>query len=405
MLHSHDPAPAARRANATEVADALTASRNDTLATFNAILRLLPSLEVQYHPWLNPPLWEAGHIGWFQEYWTTRNSALGYGPAADPNAVRRASLRANADTLYNSSLVPHASRWTLPLPSVSETLSDLAQQLDATLAALARANASDDSLYFFRLALFHEDMHHEAALYMGQALGLPLLDAPGDRGVQLREGARREITVPAMSHPIGWTGAGFAFDNEQPAFQKALPAFVIDGDAVTWADFVPFIEAGGYRDEPLWTEAGWRWVNEHAVRQPRYLSKVDGAWFTDFFGRRVQLDRREPACHLTCHEARAWCRWAGRRLPTEFEWEAAASHAPGTFTCGSVWEWTDSPFAPYAGFIAHPYRDYSAPWFDGRPVLRGGSWATQARMKHHRYRNFFPAERNDIIAGFRSCAL
>lgn len=117
------------------------------------------------------------------------------------------------------------------------------------------------------------------------------------------------------------------------------------------------------------------------------------------------LDLAQVACHLSLHEALAWCRWAGRRLPTEAEWEHAALHAPGTFRWGDVWEWTASPFAPYPGFRAHPYRDYSAPWFDGRPVLRGASFMTQPRMRHPRYRNYFLPHRADVPAGLRSCAL
>ncbi len=112
--------------------------------------------------------------------------------------------------------------------------------------------------------------------------------------------------------------------------------------------------------------------------------------------------------HISAHEAQAWCRWAGRRLPTEAEWETAALCAAAddqVFEWGEVWEWTSSPFAPYAGFVAHPYGDYSQPWFDGRPVLRGASFATAPHMKHPRYRNYFPADRDDLFAGFRSCAV
>ena len=119
----------------------------------------------------------------------------------------------------------------------------------------------------------------------------------------------------------------------------------------------------------------------------------------------IDLDPALPACHLTQHEALAWCAWAGRRLPTEAEWEAAALQRPEAFRWGDVWEWTASAFAPYPGFTPHPYRDYSAPWFDGRPVLRGASFMTQPRLKHPRYRNYFPAHRNDVPAGFRSSVL
>jgi EgtB-related family protein len=129
----------------------------------------------------------------------------------------------------------------------------------------------------------------------------------------------------------------------------------------------------------------------------------DGHWQRAAFGQWVPQADAEPVMHLTQHEALAWCRWAGRRLPTEAEWAFAAG-TPGALHWGEVWEWTASPFAPYPGFQPHPYRDYSLPWFDGRPVLRGASFATHPRMKHAGYRNYFPAERNDLFAGFRSCA-
>ncbi|MFO0232098.1 MAG: DinB family protein, partial [Burkholderiales bacterium] len=159
---AHDDA---RRAGAAWLAEALRASRADTLATFEAYRRALPDLAVPLRGGLNPPLWEIGHVGWFQDFWIGRNPALPDGPRADPAAPRRAPAgRADADALYHSSFVEHASRWSLPLPSVDETLDTLAAQLGRTLALLAEADDDDDALYFFRLALLHEDMHHEAAL-------------------------------------------------------------------------------------------------------------------------------------------------------------------------------------------------------------------------------------------------
>jgi EgtB-related family protein len=178
---------------------------------------------------------------------------------------------------------------------------------------------------------------------------------------------------------------------------------------VSWARYLPFVDAGGYDDPALWTPEGWAWRQQQPAR-PRALLRDDdtGGWKQARFGQWVPLDPAEPALHLTQHEALAWCRWAGRRLPTEAEWEAAAVQAPAlgqAFDWGQVWEWTASPFAPYPGFTPHPYRDYSQPWFDGRPVLRGASFATTGRMKHPRWRNYYPAERGDVFAGFRSCAL
>jgi EgtB-related family protein len=138
---------------------------------------------------------------------------------------------------------------------------------------------------------------------------------------------------------------------------------------------------------------------------PRYLRQAGGHWQVWRQGRWTLLDLTEPACHLTWHEAQAWCAWAGRRLPTEFEWERAVLTHREAFAWGDVWEWTASPFAPFPGFEPHPYREYSAPWFDGRPVLKGASFMTQPRMRHPRYRNFFEAHRNGVPAGFRTCAV
>jgi EgtB-related family protein len=121
------------------------------------------------------------------------------------------------------------------------------------------------------------------------------------------------------------------------------------------------------------------------------------------FGRWQALVPGAPACHLNAFEAQAWCAWAGRGLPTEAQWVVAAQQAG--FVWGQVWEWTASPFAPFPGFVAHPYRDYSQPWFDGRPVLKGASFATHPRMRHRQYRNYFTPERTDLFAGLRSVAV
>lgn len=378
-----DPAERARRGGRDALAAALVASRARTLALLDAYAAALgAALAVPYAEQINPPLWEAGHLGWFQDYWIARNRQRARGVDCDPGHVRPAGRLAGADALYDSSLVVHASRWQLPLPGLAATRDYLAASLDDTLRLLAAAAETDAGLYFYRLALFHEDMHAEAAVYMAQALdiGLPAALAP----VPVRLPAARSLALAGGRFSLGRADAGFAFDNELAAHAVDLAGFEIDSVVLSWRRYLPFVDATG-------------------ASPPRYLRRRGSGWQARRFGVWHDLDLDQPAVHLGAHEADAWCRWAGRRLPTEAEWEFAAATRPD-FRWGAVWEWTASHFLPYPGFAAHPYRDYSSPWFGERRVLRGAGGATSPRMAHPRYRNFFPPERNDIHSGFRSCA-
>jgi ergothioneine biosynthesis protein EgtB len=399
------PSELARRGSRDWLVRALRDSRADTLATFAAYEAALPGLIVPQREELNLPLWELGHVGWFQGFQVTRNPARGQGHRADPDAPRRAPRRADADALYHSSLVPHGARWSLPLPDAATTRREIAAQLDELLAQLAAlpANAGDDALYFFRLALLHEDMHHEAALYMAQGLGVAITD-PRWQPAALPAPAA-PLRFAAGEWRLGSAPEGFAFDNELPAQRVSLAAFEIDAQVLRWAEFLPFVEDGGYDERRWWTEQGWAWRSARGATAPRFVERgAGGGWRRQRYGRWEALVPEQAASHLSLHEALAWCRWAGRRLPTEAEWERAAVEAGPAFAWGEVWEWTASAFAPYPGFRAHPYRDYSAPWFDGRPVLRGASCMTQPRLRHARYRNYFLPHRHDVPAGLRTVA-
>jgi EgtB-related family protein len=381
----------ARTGNATDLAQALLATRARTLGLMDAWAAALPSLQVPYAAALNPPLWEWGHVAWFQEWWVGRNPQRALGARSDPNGPRRPSRLAQADALYNSSQVAHATRWHLPLPDLQATRQYLASVQEDTLALLRAVPHEDDALYFWRLVLLHEDMHNEASVYMAQALGLSLPEAWAwrtGRGPVARPALAVELAVPAQrwwlgSGDLGGAGApGFAFDNELTGHSVALSAFHIDAAAVTWARYLPFLEATGHAPPP-------------------HVRQQQGQWQQCRFGQWQALALGTAAVHLSCADAQAWCDWAGRRLPTEAEWACAAATQDG-FDWGEVWEWTASDFEAYPGFVAHPYLDYSAPWFGTHRVLRGACAATSNHMVNVRYRNFFTPGRQDIFSGFRS---
>ncbi len=363
---------------------ALRECRARTLILLDAYVAALgEALVVPYSVQLNPPLWETGHVAWFQDYWIARSRQRDLGIACDPDHERPAGRLPQADALYNSSRVAHATRWALPLPGLAATHDYLGASLDETLALLADADETDDALYFYRLSLFHEDMHSEAAIYMAQALDIAL--PAGLMPAPSAARPNRTLHIAAQPWTLGYVGPGFAFDNELQAHEVSVGNFEIDSEAVSWARYLPCLEATG-------------------AAPPRYLRKAGGGWQYRALGEWLALDLDAPATHLSWFEAEAWCRWAGRRLPGEAEWELAAC-TEADFRWGQVWEWTASHFLPYPGFAAHPYRDYSAPWFGERYVLRGASRATSSRMTHPRYRNYFTPERNDIHMGFRSCAI
>ena len=388
QLNESGAARRARRANAQQLAELLRTSRAHTLALLDAYeVALGPRLPVPQWPTLNPPLWELGHIAWFQEFWLRRNQQRVRGTACEPAHVRTDSCMPNADALYDSSQVAHASRWGLALPDLAAVRAYLQAVSDETLALLAALpeplQADDAALYFYRLVLFHEDMHAEAFVHTAQALGIALgasLCAQPSRC----EPNPRALQVPAQDWQLGSQADGFVFDNELGMHTVALAAYEIDSEPVSWRRYLPFVEQS----------AG-------AVATPLYLRRAGNGWECQRFGEWNALDMDAPAVHLTQHEAQAWCAWASRTLPTEAQWECAAL-TQSQFQWGNVWEWTASAFAPYPGFAPHPYLDYSQPWFGTHAVLRGASVATSLSMAHPRYRNFFTPERSDVHAGFRS---
>lgn len=321
---------------------------------------------------VNPPRWELGHVGWFQEFWCLRSAGKGAG-----------SILPNADALYNSATVPHGTRWDLPLPSFEATLAYRDQVLERVLERFGAAQ-SDEALYFARLAARHEQMHAEAFFYTRQTLAYapPAGETAGPAPIQ----ASGDVAIPGGIFRLGSArDATFAFDNEKWSHAIVLEPYRISRSLLSNAEYLAFVEAGGPK--------------------PVYWRKQEAGWQLRRFDRWMALPLSEPVIHISWNEAQAYCRFAGRRLPTEAEWECAATTGndlEGLF--GRVWQWTASPFLPYPGFLRDPYAEYSEPWFGTHKVLRGGSFATPDSIAHARFRNFYTPERADIFAGFRTCA-
>ena len=407
-----------RKAERELLSLALMDARNHTLRLFSQYQNALEKtgLAVPLISTLNPPLWEIGHVAWFQERWIGRNLQRALGRRCDPAQARQASIEMNADRWWDSDHVPHDSRWTLDLPDMASCRAYLLNTLESTLELLEKAGSDDDALYFYRLCLFHEDMHGEALTIMAQTLGLPLERPLQSAFTPSPMSLREPLLIPATAWQMGSASgkaSGFAFDNETEAHTINVPEFEIDAQVVTWAQYVEFVGDGGYDRQELWHPDGWQWLQAQTTgegrRGPRYVEQIgigSGAVVQTRFGQPMRMQSSQPAMHMSWWEADAWCRWAGRRLPAEVEWEVAAHTASRRgFRWGDVWEWTGTTFRPYPGFTADPYQTYSQPWFGTHKVLRGGSFATRARMKNPKYRNFYLPERDDVFCGFRSCSL
>jgi iron(II)-dependent oxidoreductase len=421
----------------SEVSAMLDAARTRTLALTEGLAGeqwLGPKLGI-----VNPPLWEVGHLGWFQEYWCLRRRQDG---------KVSASLMPQADALYDSAKVTHDTRWDLPLPTVAATMRYLADVRAAVDERLMRDSGNPDLQYFVQLSALHEEMHAEALTYTWQTLGYkePLRPPPAISG----DSCSGDVEIAGGSFQLGALDDGnFVFDNEKWAHAVEVLPFRMARAAVTNAQFTEFVDAGGYCEQRWWDQEGWEWRNREAATAPLYWRREGGVWRRRYFDHEEILVDDEPVIHVNWHEATAWCRWAGRRLPTEAEWEFAATTVPGmpglkrrypwgdaapagetanlygtagrsapvgAFAAGdsawglrqmigNVWEWTADWFYPYPGFVRDPYAEYSEPWFGSHKVLRGGCHATSPWLIRNTWRNFYMPDRRDVFSGFRTCAI
>ncbi|GAA1751830.1 ergothioneine biosynthesis protein EgtB [Streptomonospora arabica] len=399
-------------------------------------------LLAQHSPLMSPLVWDLAHVGNYEEQWLLRTAAGGE------------ALRPDIDVLYDAFENPRAERVGLPLLSPREAEDYNARVRDRVLDSLDRA-AFDagtpllDGGFVYHMVIQHEHQHDETMLATHQLRrGDPVLADPPAPPPPGAFAGPDEVLVEAGPFTMGTTADPWAYDNERPAHTVEVPAFWIDTRAVTNARYLEFVADGGYDDPRWWSPRGWDWRTASGKRGPAFWAD-DGAGgvLRRRLGRVEPLPMDEPVQHVSFHEAEAYARWAGKRLPTEAEWEKAARYDPatkqslrfpwgsaepgeahanlgqrllrpaaaGTYPAGAapsgalqmlgdVWEWTSSDFHGYPGFAAFPYREYSEVFFGGDyKVLRGGSWATHSTAVRATFRNWDHPIRRQIFSGFR-CA-
>lgn len=400
----------------------------------------------QHSPLMSPLVWDLAHVGNYEDLWLVR--ALG----------AAAATRAGLDDVYDAFRHDRASRVRLALLGPEAARAYLREVRGRTLDLLDRLAPLPDGGhrrlladgFVYAMVVQHEHQHDETMLATHQLRTGPPLLAPGAPAPPGREVAHREVFVPAGPFTFGTSTDPWAYDNERPAHQVNLPAFWIDTLPVGSRAQIAFIEDGGYDDERLWSPAGWQWRQREGLTAPAFWWRDGGTWLRRRLGHVEPVPLDEPVQHVCWYEAQAHAHWAGRRLPTEAEWEKAAAHDPatgrsrrypwgdtdptpdranlghrtsgpaplgaypaGASPCGAeqmigdVWEWTASGFTPYPGFRSHPYREYSEVFFPAPGeesafrVLRGGSWATDGSAVRTTFRNWDYPIRRQIFAGFR----
>jgi iron(II)-dependent oxidoreductase len=392
----------------------------------------------QHSPLMSPLVWDLAHVGSQEELWLVRDVG------------GREPVRPDIDHLYDAFQHARSDRPALPLLDAAEARKYLAQVRDKALDVLDRVKLDDRPLvnggFAFGMIVQHEQQHDETMLATHQLrAGGPVLSAPppppGNRRV------RGEVLIPGGPFTMGTDTDPWALDNERPAHAVDVPAFLIDVAPVTNAEYAAFIDAGGYDDPRWWSATGWAHRQEAGLTAPMHWFQDGGAWHYRRFGRVAPIRSDEPVVHVGYHEAQAYAAWAGKRLPTEAEWEKAARWDPETGRSrrfpwgddppgpehanlgqrhlspapvgaypagvsplgvhqliGDVWEWTSTDWHGYPGFRVFPYPEYSEVFFGGDyKVLRGGSFGTDPAAVRGTFRNWDHPIRRQIFSGFR-CA-
>jgi iron(II)-dependent oxidoreductase len=334
----------------------------------------------QVSPLQSPLVWDLAHIGHFEELWLLRRVG------------GRSALSSEYDDLYDSFAHARGERGRLPILPPEAARAYAREVREAVVALLPELSLDDGDPLLERgfvvgMVVQHELQHAETMAQTLALAGLPGLTPHGPPLIR----ASGEVTVPGGPFTLGSTEP-WAYDNERPAHLVELPSFRIDRALVTNADYAAFVETGGYRDHDLWSAQGWGWLQEERADRPLL-------WDPD-------ASPNAPVQHVSFHEAEAYARWVGKRLPTEAEWEKAAKTVAGELEhlTGAVWQWTSSFFDGYPGFSAFPYAEYSEAFFgDEHRVLRGGSWLTDPLVARPTFRNWDLPQRRQIFSGLR-CA-
>ncbi|MFE9116611.1 ergothioneine biosynthesis protein EgtB [Streptomyces sp. NPDC007172] len=395
-------------------------------------------LTAQHSPLMSPLVWDLAHIGNQEEQWLLRAVA------------GQEAIRPEIDSLYDAFEHPRAARPTLPLLAPAEARRYAAdvrgRALDVLESTPLRGGPLTDAAFAFGMIAQHEQQHDETMLITHQLRSGPAALTAPEPPTGTTDGLPAEVLVPGGPFTMGTSTEPWALDNERPAHHRVVSAFHLDTTPVTCGAYLRFIEDGGYREERWWEPAGWAMVREHDLGAPLFWRQEGGQWLRRRFGVTEPVPLEEPVLHVSWYEADAYARWAGRRLPTEAEWEKAARHDPvsgrsrrypwgdadptaahanlgqrhlrpapaGAYPegrsplgvgqlMGDVWEWTSSDFLPYPGFVAFPYREYSEVFFGpGHKVLRGGAFSVDEVACRGTFRNWDLPVRRQIFAGFRT---